>query len=170
MESYELLMKENAEAKGALANAQKAIEAKEAAYGKLQSTMLKLQADHKALHESNQAEIEGLKRDAARTIFEARLKMVQQVNDPHFNRASWDVAAWKKAVVRLGGEVDAEDARAESSGAGHAGGAGPEVKKAGWMDAGAAGLGDEGNKDKAWAQFLIFIPVIPKLEQCGACC
>ena len=62
MENYELLMKENAETKSALANAQEATEAKEAAYNKLQSTILKLQADHRALHESNQAEIEGLKR------------------------------------------------------------------------------------------------------------
>ena len=129
--------------KGALANAQKATEAKEAAFDKLQSTMLKLQADHKALQESNQAEIEGMKRDAARTIFEARLKMVQQANDPHFDKASWDVAAWKKAVVRLGGEVEAEDAGAESSGAGHAEGAEPVV------DVGGATLGDEGAKDKA---------------------
>ena len=80
MENYELLVKENAETKSALANAQntveakdKLIDAKQAAYDKLQTAMNKLQADHQALHESDQAEIERLKRDAARTIFEARL-------------------------------------------------------------------------------------------------
>ena len=75
--------------------------------------------------------------------------MVQQANDPHFDKASWDVAAWKAAVVNLGGEVEAEDLGAESTGAGDAGGKGSEVKEAGWVDAGATGLGDDREKEKA---------------------
>ena len=116
----------------------------------LQEKLADLNKSNKALHEAKAQHAEELvdvisqtKRSAALTVYQARIKMFEEASDPAFDKAKWDVDAWKKVVADLEGTDETETEKAGGSGV---------VKE---MDDGAEGSkvqdaqDDEGEKDKA---------------------
>jgi hypothetical protein len=95
------------------------------------------------IHEEVMEATEQAKIWAARSVFEARIKMAREVGDPDFDLSAWDVAKWEKTLAALG-DGDEEEPAGKVAEAGTSG-----AKD----DGGAAGeeliVGDEGCDAKA---------------------
>ncbi|KAK1432048.1 hypothetical protein QVD17_08937 [Tagetes erecta] len=108
---------------------------------------LELETKHAAEMESM---IETAKDSAALTVYEARLKMVKEANDPDFDRSLWKIEDWESVVADLKEKLAEEDTR------GQAGSSGPaDDGKGKQIVAVKAGVekvviqDNEGDKDKA---------------------
>ncbi|MFS7936128.1 hypothetical protein Hanom_Chr05g00411791 [Helianthus anomalus] len=69
--------------------------------------------------EANKGEMEATdeaKVCAARTVFQARIRMAEEVVDPDSDKSTWDVASWKLTLLQLGGEAEPELVKATKFG------------------------------------------------------
>ncbi|KAK1441332.1 hypothetical protein QVD17_07179 [Tagetes erecta] len=98
--------------------------------------------------------IETAKDSAALAVYEARLKMVKEANNPDFDRSLWKIEVWESVVADLKEKLAEEDTR------GQAGSSGPaDDDKGKQIVAVKAGVekvviqDDKGDKDKACVLF-----------------
>ncbi|KAJ0866978.1 hypothetical protein HanRHA438_Chr12g0557861 [Helianthus annuus] len=86
--------------------------------------------------------MEGAKLSATIAMLKIKMQMAKEASEPNFDRAEWDLEAWKQRLVELGDEDEPEEVLALEGG-------GSEVKDPAEEAAGSSGKGGEEKVDAA---------------------